>query len=180
MTVHSNATVCEETPHANGTTRMTGIANALKRRVGSLLNDPSIDPQNRALLRYALEVNDPWLARLLRQIEGDVNAPQTPASEDEPSENEIEVLADKIEVSVDKIEVLVHLICRPGDEPETKSAALLVLMSAIEKSTEPAALANRIKHLAFAHCGELSFDDMVEAQVATFEAELFAGHTPVS
>jgi len=51
-----------------------------------------------------------------------------------------------------------------GDEPETKSAALLVLMATIENSTHPKVLANTAKHLAFTRCGE----------VATVERELFA------
>jgi hypothetical protein len=33
------------------------------------------------------------------------------------------------------------MICRAGDEPATKSAALLVLMATIEKSTHPKVLA---------------------------------------
>jgi hypothetical protein len=33
------------------------------------LNDTSIDPQSRAIIRYALEINDPWLAELVRRAE---------------------------------------------------------------------------------------------------------------
>jgi hypothetical protein len=29
------------------------------------LNDTSIDPQSRAITRYAMEINDPWLAELV-------------------------------------------------------------------------------------------------------------------
>lgn len=167
MTTHSSAPAREETPHTKGATAMTAIVNALKQRARSVLNDPSIDPQNRALLRYALEVNDPWLAQMVRHIEADVNAPETPASsKNEPFGN--------------KVEVLVDLICRPGDEPDTKSAALLVLMLTLERSTEPTALVNRAKHLAFAHYDDLTVDDMIDAQITTVEAELFAGNTPIS
>ena len=60
-----------------------------------------------------------------------------------------------------------------GDEPETKSAALLVLMSSIEDSAFPKSLANTTKHLALARCGDLNLYCMVEAQVATVE-QLFA------
>jgi hypothetical protein len=67
------------------------------------------------------------------------------------------------------------MICRDGNEPETKSAALLVLMASIEDSAYPKSLANTAKHLAFARCGELNLDGMVEAQVATVEHKLFAG-----
>ena len=29
----------------------------------------SIDPQSRAIIRYALEINDPWLAELVRRAD---------------------------------------------------------------------------------------------------------------
>jgi hypothetical protein len=67
------------------------------------------------------------------------------------------------------------MICRPGDGPETKSAALLVLMATIENSSHPKALANTAKHLAFRRCSELNLYGLVEAQVATVEGELLAG-----
>lgn len=41
---------------------------------------------------------------------------------------------DKDDLSEEKIETLAEIICRAGDEPETKSAALFVLMSAVERS----------------------------------------------
>ncbi|HZI48783.1 MAG TPA: hypothetical protein VFD75_13375 [Pyrinomonadaceae bacterium] len=41
--------------------------NALKERAQAVLNDKSIDPQTRAIIRYAMEINDPWLARLVRR-----------------------------------------------------------------------------------------------------------------
>ena len=58
MANHSSATV-RETPHVNQT--------SLKRRAESVLNDRSIDPQSRAIIRYALEINDPWLPDLVRR-----------------------------------------------------------------------------------------------------------------
>jgi hypothetical protein len=51
--------------------------------------------------------------------------------------------------SEDKIETLAEIICRAGDEPEIKSAALLVLMATLENSTHPKARANFAKHVAF-------------------------------
>jgi hypothetical protein len=60
-----------------------------------------------------------------------------------------------------KIEALVELICRAGDEPETKSAALLVLMATLENATHPKVLANAAKHFAFSRCGELNVCGMV-------------------
>ncbi|MCA1577300.1 MAG: hypothetical protein LC794_08050 [Acidobacteria bacterium] len=50
---------------------------------------------------------------------------------------------------VEKIEALAEMIYRGGDEPDTKSAALLVLMATFEDSPHPKALANATKHLAF-------------------------------
>jgi hypothetical protein len=67
------------------------------------------------------------------------------------------------------------MICRAGDEPETKSAALLVLMATLENSKHPKALANSAKHLALTRCSELNLYGLVEAQVATVEGELLAG-----
>src|SRR6185503_21179069 len=60
----SSATDHAETPHANQTTR-----TALKRRAESVINDKSIDAQSRAVVRYALEINDPWLAELVRHVD---------------------------------------------------------------------------------------------------------------
>jgi len=157
----------EETPHANRTTRTATIIDALKRRAESVLNDRSIDPESRAIIRYALETNDPWLAKLVRYAdEGDLNIElvdfsQTPGTgEDDPY--------------TDKIQALAELICRGGDEPGTKSAALLVLMAKLESATHPKALANVAKHLAFTRCGELNLHGMVDAQIAMLEGELFA------
>ena len=58
-----------ETTHVNRTSRTNTIVNALKRRAQAVLNDPTIDAQSRAVLRYALEINDPWLAELVRRAE---------------------------------------------------------------------------------------------------------------
>ncbi len=64
MANHSSATTREHTSH---TTRTATIIDALKRRAQSVLNDKSIDAQTRAIIRYALETNDPWLAELVRR-----------------------------------------------------------------------------------------------------------------
>jgi hypothetical protein len=135
--------------------------------VHAVLNDKSIDPQSRAIIRYALEINDPWLAELVRRADAGeplfdtVDFSQTPNTHEHDSNDE-------------RVETLAELICRAGDEPETKSAALLVLMSAIENSAHPKALANTAKHLAFTRCGELNLYGMVEAQVTAVEHELLA------
>ena len=168
MTTDSTATVRHEAPHTNRTTRTATIMNALKRRAQAVLNDKSIDPQSRAIIRYAIEINDPWLAELVRRADAGetlfdtVDFSQTPDTSEHHSSNE-------------KIEALVEMICRAGDEPEMKSAALLVLMTTLENATHPKALANTAKHLAFARCGELNLYGMVEEQVARVELELFEG-----
>ena len=66
MATHTSATQRVEKPHENRTTRTATIIDALKRRAQAVLNDKSIDPQSRAIIRYALETNDPWLAKLVR------------------------------------------------------------------------------------------------------------------
>jgi hypothetical protein len=165
MANDSSATVRHEAPHENRTTRTATIMNALRRRAQAVLNDTSIDPQSRAIIRYAMETHDPWLAELVRRADAcetlfdTVDFSQTPDTSEDHSSNE-------------KIVALVEMICRAGDEPEKKSAALLVLMTTIENSTHPKVLANTAKHRAFIRCGELNLLGVVETQVATFEHEL--------
>jgi hypothetical protein len=165
MASHSSATAHLETPHVTRTSRTNTIVNALKRRAQAVLNDKSIDPQSRAIIRYALETHDPWLARLVRRAEAGedvVDNMQSPGIEEDDSSEE-------------KITVLAEMICRAGDEPATKSAALLVLMAALEDATDPRALANTAKHLAFTRCGEWNYSGMVDAQIAVVESELLCG-----
>ena len=72
MTKHSSATTRAESPHGIDqipATRTATIVDALKRRAQAVLNDRSIDPQTRAIIRYGLEINDPWLADLVRRVE---------------------------------------------------------------------------------------------------------------
>ena len=131
------------------------------------MNDKSVDPQSRAILRYALEINDPWLARLVRRV--DAGEPIGDSLDfEETSET------NKEDESAEKVEALTEMICRAGDEPETKSAALLVLMATVENYSQPKALANMVKHLAFTHCAELNLFGMVDAQIAVAECELLA------
>lgn len=165
MTTHGSATARE--PHVNQTTETNTISNALKRRAQAILNDQSVDAPSRAIIRYALEINDPWLAVLVRRA--DAGEPISDTLDFSQTETN-----DQENASREKVEMLADMICRAGDEPETKSAALLVLMSVIENSTHPRALANTTKHLAFTRCGELNLYGMVEMQIATVEAELLA------
>lgn len=77
-----------------------------------------------------------------------------------------------------KIQTLTNLICRAGNEPETKSAALLVLLSTLEnRRGHPKSLTNIAKHLAFTRCCELNFPALLDIQVAILERELLAHHT---
>ncbi len=62
MVTHSSASVRVETPHVTETTQIT-ISDALRRRAQSVISNRSIDAQWRSIIRYALETNDPWLAR---------------------------------------------------------------------------------------------------------------------
>ena len=165
MTMHSSATPREQTSHLTETT--TTINKAIKRRAESVINDRSIDAESRILIRYALEINDPLLAELVRRVDAGVSITNT-------SFSELPVSSFEDDSSEAKIEALTELICRAGDEPEIKSAALLVLMSTLENAAHPKALANTAKHVAFTHCGELNLCGMVDAQIAVIEIELLA------
>jgi hypothetical protein len=115
--------------------------------------------QRRAfLIRYALEINDPSLAELLRRADAGeaIDNPDVPLA------------------SVQKIEALAEIICRAGNE---STAALLVLMATLEDAPEPEALAHAAKHFAFTRCGELNLYGMVEAQTALVESELFTANS---
>ena len=165
MDSHSSATV-RETPHVTQTSRTNTIVNALKRRAQAVLNDRLIDAQSRAIIRYGLETNDPWLAELVRRADAgeaivetiDFSQEPTGPSDDDSSE--------------EKIEALTEMICRAGEEP---SAALLVLMATLENASHPKVLANAAKHFAFTRCGELNVNGMVDAQIAVLEGELLNG-----
>jgi hypothetical protein len=163
----------EDAPHSTQTNTLNSngcIAVAYRRRAESVINDRSIDAQTRALIRYALETGDAWLAELLRRVDAGESLVDTVDFSQEPQAmNDDDLYAEKIEA-------LAEMICRGGDEPDTKSAALLVLMDAFENSPHPKALANTAKHLAFNHCAERNLCGMVDAEIRVLEAELFAGN----
>lgn len=122
MANHVSA-IMRETPHVNRTTRTATIINALKQRAQSILNDRSIDPESRAIIRYALETNDPWLADLVRRADaGETVVDSTGFLKTSRTDEE-------------KIAALAEMICRAGNEAGTKSAALLVLISTLENAT---------------------------------------------
>ncbi len=45
------------------------VSYSVKRRAQSLIKDKTIDAQSRAVIRYALETNDPWLPELVRRAD---------------------------------------------------------------------------------------------------------------
>ena len=164
MAKHSSATR-EEKPHVLETSRTNTIINALKRRAQAVLNDESLDPRSRAIIRKGLETYDPWLAEFVRRADAGervvdkCDVSQTPAT-------------NKADSTSAKIEALAEIICGCGDEC---AGALLVLMATLQNSTDAKALANTAKHFAFTRCGELNLNGMVDAQIARLESELLAG-----
>ena len=136
MANDSSATL-RETPHTNRISRTNTIVNALKERAEAVLNDRSIDSQSRAIIRHALETNDPWLARLVRSAD---------AGEDVFEAIEAEA------PNLEKIDALAEIICRT----EKSAAALFLLVGIIEESKDPRILANAAKQTASTRCGELS------------------------
>jgi len=165
MANHSSATAHEHTPHTTDSTTNT-ISEALKRRAQAVIEDRLIDATTRAVIRYSLEIDDPWLADLVRRVDagetiidesGFLRAPAD--SEDDSTER--------------KIEVLTKTICGAGDE---SAAALLVLMATLEHATHPKVLANLAKHIAFTRCGQLNLYGMVDTQVALLEPDLLASN----
>ena len=162
MTMHSSAPACAETPHATNSITNNTISDAVRRRAHSLINDRTIDANERVWIRYALDTNDTaGLAELVRR-----------ADAGEPIIDDSHVTEVNEEIIDEKLERLAEIICETGDQPEERPAALLVLMSMLENSEQPRVLANHVKHIAFTRCGELNCYGMVDAQIAAIESEL--------
>lgn len=161
MTGHSSVTAHEHTPHTTNPITNT-ISEALKRRAQAVINDKTIDADARAVIRYSLEINDPWLAELVRRVDAGETIINESGFLQAPAGHSIE----------NKIEVLTETICRAGNE---SAAALLVLMATLEHATHPKMLANMAKHLAFTHSGRSNLYGMVDAQIALLECDLLAG-----
>ena len=68
MTRNSSAREREGTPHATNTINQT-ISRSLRRRAEAVIRDGSVDAQSRALIRYGLEIDDPWLGELVSSAE---------------------------------------------------------------------------------------------------------------
>ena len=166
MTTHSSATAHQDTPHEIETTTIT-VSDATKHRAESVINDTTIDSQWRTIIRFALELNDPFVGELVSRAEAGEDIVETFESlrtpvpiEDEPS--------------LRKVEALAEIICRAGDE---STAALFILMETVENSVHPRVFTSRAKHVAFSRCGELQVYEMVDAQLAVVERELLAATT---
>lgn len=172
--------------------------NALKQRAQAVLNDKSIDAQSRAIIRYAMEINDPWLAQLVGRVQTGENiahtfdfSPQPETNEDDPHHEDNPRYDDnpryehdlsdedvsndehdsRDDSSNEKIEALAEIICGASDQ---SAAALLVLMRQLENSTRPQALAHTAKHFAFTHCSDLNLYGILDAEIAAIENELLA------
>jgi hypothetical protein len=168
MTTHSSAQACAETPHATSSITNNRISGAVRRRAHSLINDRTIDANERVFIRYALETNDAQgLAELVRRADAGepiIDDSHLTEANEQPSPEE-------------KLERLAEIICETGGQSVERAAALLVLMSMLENSTQPRVLANHLKHIAFTRCGELNCYGMVDAQIAAIESDLLAGAT---
>ena len=83
MARHSSATPREEKSTTNGTSTQRGkepdninstrkshlIDASLKRRARLLITNSSIPSQTRSMIRYALDIRDPYLAQIVRRVE---------------------------------------------------------------------------------------------------------------
>jgi len=146
---------------------MVAVSDATKRRAESVINDTTIDSQWRTIIRFALELNDPFVAELVRRAESGEDIGETVESLRTP-------VSIEDESSLRKVEALAEIISRSGDQP---TASLFILMETLENSTDPKVLASRAKHVAFSRCGELHVYEMIDAQLAEIEGELLASNT---
>ena len=167
METYVSATA-QETPHETQTTQIT-VSDALRRRAQSVINDRRTDRQWRSIVRYALEINDPWLADIVRRAGAGERIVDSTDFTLEPQFNEDDS-------NEEKVGALAEIICRTGDA----SAALFVLMGTLENSGDPKLLANTAKHFAFTRCSDLNLYGMVDAQIAVVESELLADETLIT
>jgi hypothetical protein len=114
------------------------------------------------IIRYALEINDPCLAELVRCADAGESIGETFDFSQTPD-------ADTNDSCAEKVNTLAELICATSDQ---SAAALFVLMGTVENSAHPKALANAVKHVAFANCAESNLYGIVDAQITVVESEL--------
>jgi len=158
MTTHSSAIAHQDTPHETETTKIT-VSDATKRHAESAINDKTIDSQWQTIIRFALELNDPFVGELVSRAEAGEDVVETFESLRIPAPIEDESV-------LMKVEALAEIISRSGDQP---TAALFILMETLENSTDPKVLASRAKHVAFSRCGELHVYEMIDAQVQSLK-----------
>src|ERR1041384_10396 len=167
MASHSSAIVREHTPRAinsitNNTLNQPQISDVLRRRAESVIQDTSIDATSRAIIRYALEINDPMLSKLVQRLEdGEYIVDNIAGDESENDSTE------------QRVEALAEMICQ-DDDHRTRAVALLVLLAAVETADDSKSLAKTAKHCVFTRCGELNVYGMVDVQISMLERELFA------
>ena len=106
MSTHVSATA-QETPHETETTQIT-ISDALRRRAQAVINDRRTDPQWRSIVRYALEINDPWLADIVRRAGAGEKIIDSTDFSLEPQFNEDDS-------NEEKVEALAEIICRSDE-----------------------------------------------------------------
>ena len=160
MANHSSATVRELTPHSINS--VTNTRDDLRRRAESVIQDQSIDADSRAIIRYALEINDPMLSELVQWADDGESIVDNLSAADETENDSVE----------QKVEALAEMICQ-GNDHDTRAVALLVLLAALESADDPKSLAKTAKHYAFIRCGELNVFGMIDVQIAMLERELF-------
>ncbi len=137
MVCHISAKEREEAPHATTSTNNIAInlngrfSPRLKRQAQFVINDRLVDAETRAIIRYALEVADPSLPELLRCVDA------RDTIVDPAHFSETGVMIEDDDSIEEKVEALADMICRAGDEPAIKSAALLVLMATLENAPHP-------------------------------------------
>ena len=183
MTMHGSATAREQSPHANEhvtehateRTKPATIDPAVKRRAQAIVNDKSIDSESRAIIRFGLEINDPWLPELVQRVDAGENIAESFDYSQAAADAENNASQEKIDE--EKIEELAEIICRANDR---SAAALVVLMRTLEKSRHAKLLANKAKHLAFTRCADSNLLGLVDTQTAVIEAELLAGSLRMS
>ena len=173
MASHSSATVREHTPRSinsipNNTLNQPQISDVLRRRAESVVQDTSIDATSRAIIRYALEIKDPMLSKLVQRVEDGEYIVDNIAG-DEPENDSTE----------QKVAALAEMICR-DDDHGTRAVALLVLLAAVETADDSKSLAKTAKHSVFTRCGELNVYGMVDVQISMLERELFAHNSDLS
>ena len=168
MTTNSSATVREHTPHSiNSLSNNT--RDDLRRRVESVIQDQLIDADSRAIIRYALEINDPMLSELVQWADAGESIVDNLAAADETENDSAE----------HRVEALAEMICH-GDDHDTRATALLVPLAALESADDPKSLAKTAKHCAFTRCGEMNVFGMVDVQIAMLVRELFMPNSRLS